>query len=361
MTSRCFQSQDEAFSGPPLVSPNAPLRLLCLLAGEEPFDWDLIPPAGQEHSMDFGRLPDLHAGLRKRDIRPCYALDYVAAGAATPEVRAWFERGEALLGAHLHPWVNPPFGSADQENSFGANLPPDLEESKLAALVELLRRSFGQSPVLYQAGRYGIGPSTPQMLERLGLRVDASVSPGFDYSGEGGPDFSRFDGRPRWYRNSRLLSVPVSGGFMGLLRGLGPGLQNLMERPVARALRLPACLDRLRLCGRLRLSPEGNSLADLKRLTEALVRRGERVFTFYLHSSSLVAGATGYARDAAGVEAMIQRSLDYVDWFMDSLGGRPSDHLEVLRWAESEPGPDASPDHARHMRAKAGSSLGSGR
>jgi hypothetical protein len=308
---------------------------LVLVAVEEPFDWDQIPPAGHVDVMDFGRLPEFHGGLRQRGLRPTYALDYIAADGVGAEFLGWLERDEALLGAHLHPWVNPPFGTPAEEHSFAPNLPGGLEQEKMTSLVERIRARCGRSPLLYQAGRYGIGARTVASLPGLGLCVDASLSPGFDYRSSGGPDFRRFDSAPRWYRGGQVLSVPVTGGYLGALGAYGAQLQGLAEAPLARALRLPACLDRLGLYGRLRLSPEGNSLLDLQRLTLALLRRGERLFTLYLHSSSLVAGATGYAKDAAGVSAMLARSWAYVDWFRDALGGQFRDHREVWEWAQA--------------------------
>src|SRR3546814_4149526 len=40
------------------------------------------------------------------------------------------------------------------------NLPPELEHAKLAALTEAIAGAFGARPVVYKAGRYGVGPAT---------------------------------------------------------------------------------------------------------------------------------------------------------------------------------------------------------
>lgn len=330
MHSRCFQDPAQAFEGPPPPPLSGAPRLLVLVAVEEPFDWESIPAAGTAVSMDLGRLPELQAELEVRGLRPCYALDYLAVEANGELFGDWARAGRALIGAHLHPWVNPPFGREESGQSFGANLPPDLEASKLASLFGLIRARTGAAPLLYQAGRYGVGLQTLAQLESHGIELDASLSPGFDYAHLGGPDFRRFDSRPRWYRGGRVLSVPVTGGYLGALSGLGPHLHRRVEAGLARRARLPALLDRAGLYGRLRLSPEGNSERDLRRLTESLLERGERLFTLYLHSSSLVAGATGYARDAAGVQALLARTLAFADWFQRALGGQPADHLALL-------------------------------
>ncbi len=335
MNSRCFQDPREAFDGLPPPALPGPPRLLVLVAVEELFDWDRIPAAGTPVDMELGRLAELQDELHTRGFLATYVLDYPAAEAKGELFGEWARADRALIGAHLHPWVNPPFSSEESGQSFGANLPPSLEAEKLAQLFALIRARTGTAPLLYQAGRYGVGPQTLAQLEVHGIELDASLSPGFDYAYLGGPDFRRFDSRPRWYRGGRVLSVPVTGGYLGALSGLGPRLHRSFEAKLARRARLPALLDRAGLYGRLRLSPEGNSDRDLKRLTEALLGRGERLFTLYFHSSSLVAGATGYAREPAAVEALMERTLAFVDWFRAGLGGQPGDHRSVLEHCRS--------------------------
>src|SRR3546814_10955242 len=79
-------------------------------------------------------------------------------------------------------------------------LPPELEHAKLAALTEAIAGAFGARPVVYKAGRYGVGPATAGILEALGYRIDVRVVPFTDFSDDGGPDFSaigRASGRER--------------------------------------------------------------------------------------------------------------------------------------------------------------------
>src|SRR3546814_2922527 len=67
-------------------------------------------------------------------------------------------------------------------NSYPGNLPPELEHAKLAALTEAIAGAFGARPVVYKAGRYGVGPATAGILEALGYRIDVSVVPFTDFS-----------------------------------------------------------------------------------------------------------------------------------------------------------------------------------
>ena len=87
-------------------------------------------------------------------------------------------------------------------------------------------------------------------------------------------------------------------------------------------LRLPAIASRLRLLERLRLTPEGYTLAEMKRLTRALLRRGQRSFVLSLHSPSVVPGNTPYVRRKEDLAQLLQRLSGFLVFFRDELGGR---------------------------------------
>src|SRR3546814_11173699 len=92
------------------------------------------------------------------------------------------------------------------------NLPPELEHAKLAALTEAIAGAFGARPVVYKAGRYGVGPATAGILEALGYRIDVSVVPFPDFSDDGGPDFSAAGFVTRWFGSDGALRVGKSVG-----------------------------------------------------------------------------------------------------------------------------------------------------
>ena len=95
---------------------------------------------------------------------PTYAVDYPVAStpAAVAVLKAFLDSGRCEIGAHLHPWVNPP---AEEEvnafHSYACNLPAELMQRKLEVLPRRHRRAASAAPVVYKAGRYGIGPDTP--------------------------------------------------------------------------------------------------------------------------------------------------------------------------------------------------------
>ena len=175
--------------------------------------------------------------------------------------------GSATIGAHLHPWVSPPFEEeVNTRNSFPGNLPRRLEAAKLAQLVERIERSFGLRPTVYKAGRYGSGERTASILEQQGFEVDLSANPPFDYRDEGGLDFSGFSTDPFWFgERRRLLGIPGTGGYVGWAGGGSHGLYRWASRPALEWSRLPGVLSRIGAVDRLRLSPEGFESDDTLR------------------------------------------------------------------------------------------------
>ena len=97
------------------------------------------------------------------------------------------------MGAHLHPWVTPPFEEpVNRFNSFPGHLAPELEAAKFESLSRAMQETFGARPKIYQAGRSGLGPNSPRILEEAVSEVSMTVSPPFSSSADGGP----FDARP---------------------------------------------------------------------------------------------------------------------------------------------------------------------
>lgn len=310
----------------------SPPALVVAVDTEEEFDWSKPFDRSATSVTAIRHLPLLQEVCEEFGVRPCYAVDYPVAvqEEGRAPIREFLSSGRAVLGAHLHPWTTPPF---EEEvcafNSYAGNLPPALEEAKLAELLSALESGFGERPKVNKAGRYGLGPNTPAILERLGFEVDLSRSPAFDLSADHGPDYSREPDGPLWLRPG-LLSIPCTGTFVGFLgRRAGRTAYRLATRPELRRFHLPGVLSRLRAVDRLYLSSEGFSLADNVRLTRALLRRGERVFGFSVHSPSLEPGCTPFVRNRADLGQFLDGLRRYLDFFLAELGGIAMTPLEL--------------------------------
>lgn len=281
----------------------APPCFLVFIDTEEEFDWS-APLSRTHHATRHVRaIPTMQHVFDANGVAPTYLVDHpiVQSDAAVDILGAIRARGGCAIGAQLHPWVNPPFEEAlTPANSFAGSLAAPVERAKIAALTGRITERFGVRPLIYRAGRYGVGPNSAAILEELGYRLDVSVRAGFDYSAEGGPDFTRFGLDPFWAgAQGRLLALPLGAAYIGALRRAGARLYRLAGAvPHARG-----ALARTRLLARIPLTPEGVPVEDAKEAIRVLAGEGTRVFSLSFHSPSLEPGHTDYVRDAGELKA----------------------------------------------------------
>ena len=74
----------------------------------------------------------------------------------------------------------------------------------------------------------------------------------------------------------------------------------------------------------VRLSPEDNPLSRLQIIGEQLVKSGSDNLVLSIHSTSLVPGATPYAKTKEDALNLTDRLFDFVDW------------AEVTHWVKKE-------------------------
>ena len=309
-------------------------RFLVCIDTEEEFDW-AEPKRRDAISVEAIRaLPHAQARMRAAGVCPAYLMDYpVASHPGSVEIlRGFLDAGECTIGAQLHPWVNPPF---DEDiivrNSFPGNLPRALERAKLLALTERLEEGFGERPIVYRAGRYGVGPNTEALLDELGYRLDCSVRPLFDYRAEHGPSFWRAPAHPYWTgEERRLLEVPATALFVGHLRGIGGPLFRLGDS----IPHLRGVLARTGMLNRVVLTPEGMPLDETLLGLRTLIDRGTRVFSIAFHSPSVEPGHTPFVRDGADLERFYAW-LDGVFNFFAREGIASATTHDVLAAAEA--------------------------
>ena len=147
---------------------------------EEEWDWSGEFPERDFSVSNISRLDELQSFCEGLGIRPTYFTDYaVADNPASKEVLQTISaKGTCEIGAHLHPWANPPYyGKTGEKESHVVNLPIDQVEKKLDALVELLNSSFGVMPNSFRTGRWGLNGDVLRLLEKKGLLIDSSMHP----------------------------------------------------------------------------------------------------------------------------------------------------------------------------------------
>ena len=126
---------------------------------EEEWDWSGEFPQESFSVSNVKQIPRLQAFCDRLGIRPTYFTDYAVAESpdAIEILKAIVENNTCEIGAHLHPWCNPPFhGITNERESHIVNLPVSQVEEKLDKLIELLNRNFGVMPNAFRSGRWGI-------------------------------------------------------------------------------------------------------------------------------------------------------------------------------------------------------------
>ena len=277
---------------------------------EEEFDWD-APLDRDAHSVvTVSALQTFQTFCDEFGVTPIYLLNYpvVDSSMTGAVLQKPVQEGRAEVGVHLHPWVNPPFTEEVSEaNSFAGNLPAELERDKLGQLYRAIHAKLGAAPMIYRAGRYGIGPNSAALLTETGIAIDTSVRAKFDYGSSGGPNFNDHPLRPYWIgRDKRLMELPVTTVYWGMLRQLGDWIYPRMWRmPSMRGV-----LSKAGLLERIPLTPEGISPSEAIRGIDIALDDGLPLLVFSFHSPSLAPGYTPYVRSDEDLEA-------FYDWWRE--------------------------------------------
>jgi hypothetical protein len=302
---------------------NAPARLFVVVDTEEEFDWNAPPGRANTQVTAMRHVDRAQRIFNRFGITPVYVVDYPIASQADGYLPLLdiLKSGRCEIGAHPHPWVNPPdLEDVSGPNTFMCNLPESLQRAKLERLCDQIGDVFGQSPTIYKAGRYGIADSTIPLLEDLGFEADVSVCPQFDFSVEHGPSFVEFDSRP-FFLSDRLLEIPCTVDYTGWAGTLRPALHRMARRDALTAFRGVGALAKMGAVNRIMLSPEGNSFDEMRALTEELFERGLRTFMFTFHSPSLEPGHTPYVRTRADLDRFLQDIERFCEYFMGERRG----------------------------------------
>jgi hypothetical protein len=319
------------------IPPGEAPRLHVVIDTEEQFDWH-APYARTNTSVSAMR----HIGRAQTifdrfGIVPTYVVDYPVATqpAGYEPLVEIAARGGCAIGAHMHPWVNPPFDEAvSVANSFTCNLPPVLQRAKIATLRDAIAVHMAHPPRMFKAGRYGFDSTTVAVLDELGFEIDGSVCPQFDFSDQQGPSFATFDSS-LFCLTSGLLEIPCTVDYTGWAGALRPVLHRAASSGALERVRAVGVLARLGAANRIMLSPEGNTLGEMQALTRALVARGCRHMTLSFHSPSVEPGHTPYVRSQQDLDQFLGTIEQYCEFFMKEIGGRPITSAGTRSWIQS--------------------------
>jgi hypothetical protein len=291
---------------------NVQQRFLLTVDTEEEFDWSR-PLKRTGHSLEtVPRLRKFQDFCEGYGVVPVYLIDYPVANSslAAEILREPLAAGRAEVGVQLHPWVSPPHDEeVTPRNSYAGNLPPALERAKLMHLRDTIEKNFGTAPLIYRAGRYGVGAETAKFLREAGIAIDTSIRSGYDYRSGHGPDFTGFPLEPWWIgETGGLMELPLTTVFSGPLRRAGPRLFPLISGVPS----LPGLLARCGLLDRIPLTPEGTSIGEALRAIDLAVDDKLPILVFSFHSPSLSPGYTPYVRGRAQLD-------DFYEWWRQAF------------------------------------------
>ena len=328
---------DGAVFSPVAVDPHRPPTLHVVVDTEAEFDWSQPFAHGLTRVTAMAAQDAAQDILESHGVRPVYLVDYPVASQEEgyAPLRRYLARDACRIGAHLHPWTNPPLDETPSDrNSYPGNLPPALEAVKLDRLLAAIRENLGVEPVFYKAGRYGIGPATAAALAERGIPVDFSILPGADLRPLHGPDFRAFSTSLYRAAGGAVLSVPMTRGAIGPLARLLPvtpdRLNRLLSNPAARAVRLRGLLSTVGLFEVVTLTPEGVTGDRQISLLRTMRGQGHRIFVLHYHSPSLVPGHTPYVRTADERDVFLSRLREVCRVFFDEWGGLAGDPQDFL-------------------------------
>ena len=281
---------------------------------------------------NIAAIPRFQSLCDQFSIRPTYLVTTPVAESpdAVKTLRLIQDDGRCEVGAHVHPWNSPPITSEVSEvrDSFLCNLSTETQRAKLVNLTDVIERNFGQRPVSFRAGRYGMNAVGISILRDLGYRVDSSVLPRADYRKENGPDFRSANCKPYFpsqdnvlvsSADSTLLEVPVTAGFTHRYFKVAGHLRRQAMLTPLRQLRVVGMLDRTGIATKVKLSPEQASLSQMKRLAKAVINRGVPVLVLMFHSSSLLPGCSPYVKTEQDLVRFLERLAAFFVFVRDEL------------------------------------------
>ncbi|MGK0361396.1 MAG: hypothetical protein ACI9U2_003714, partial [Bradymonadia bacterium] len=244
------------------------------------------------------------------------------------------ERAE--LGTLLRPWTTPPFEASEDRlrRVTVEGLSSSAVAGKIGALTQGFVDRFGYAPRSHRASGAGLDGAAVQTLERLGYRVDSSVTPFLDHRAAGGsdwrmaPEVPYFPDRQRPHLRgaSPILEVPLTVGWDApmpdvLARGLTRA-PDAVRRWVKRGVSLRA------------LDPWAADVEVLRGLSRVLIDRGLPVINLSLDSWALTAETCG--RPPARCKAVLGALEELLRYLVDQLRLTPRTLTNFADWYLNE-------------------------
>lgn len=274
-----------------------PILFVLSVDTEEEWDWSGPFPQQVTNVQNIDKLPEFNAICQKLGIRPTYFVDYAVADndRAVEQILSFSNNGKCEIGAHLHPWCNPPyFGPIGEAESHVVNLPVEQVSQKLNTLITRLEERFAVKPKSFRTGRWGIDSNVMNLLVDAGFSVDSSVYPFYEnefFSCNGAPAL------PYWPDANnplvpdvqrKIFELPVTVGFNRSNFKLANQLHTAFSKEPLSWTRFNGLAWHTQILRKNYLCPELSSKENMISLCDTVINKGYPVLHMYMHSSSLI-------------------------------------------------------------------------
>ena len=285
----------------------------CITIDTEPdcdIHWRRSRPLTFE-SVTFGIQSILRPLWERFKIRPVYFVspEVVENDQCCRILKEEIGRG-AEIGAHLHSeYIGPQKKHEDIAGTASDEFPcyaydAEIESAKIKNLTALIENKLGVRPVSYRAARYGADLDTIKAIEKLGYKVDSSVTPDVSWVRQGGPDHSRAPKQPYFISQTDYYSA---------------GIGTILEVPITvSGKRFPFLPEKWMFYRWLR--PTHMTAFEMKSLVAEFARNYPApVLNMMFHSMEVLPGKTPFVRTKFGQKMYLSR-LNSILRYITNLG-----------------------------------------
>ena len=293
------------------------MKLLVTIDVEEEGLFSGKYPREESSASNVFELDVLDSVFLELNVRPTLLVSYQVANKdkSLKKIVSLKDKWKAEIGAHLHHWNTPPIVFDEVRQPTPSELMSvDLLEAKASSLFESL--SNGKSkPTSFRMGRFNLGPKMFQVLERMGVKVDSSISPlrksygGADHLMASSDPYFPNPLDPTEKGKSSVLEAPVT--ILPIFRGVGKCL-DLLSRTGCFPEKATEWLAMN--VASIAIQPAWVNLNVVKTGVRLHRARGGECLTIFFHSSELVPGLNPLNPTKEAVQDFIMNLKTFIRW-----------------------------------------------
>lgn len=268
---------------------------------------------------------------------PTYLVDYEmsAAESFVGMAKERIADRKCEIGMHMHAWNTPPIFELkyrrSSHNPYACDYPHEIMWNKMKLMTDVLQNQFGIKPVSHRGGRWYIDPWYIQALQKLGYKVDCSVTPGVSWKQQIGYAHygNDYTGYPRkaYYMNGKYLYKENKSGILEV----PPTIRDYPLNDRISAIIKKSSAYKTIQSQKMWLRPNGNNLPDMLNLVRYAEKEECDYLEFMIHSSELMPGGSPTFKNARSIEKMYYHLETVFDRISSSYKG-----ISLEKYAEEQ-------------------------